>query len=95
MINWKVRLKNPVFLVQIGAAIALPVLTYAGLTVQDMTSWAAVGQVIIDAVKNPYVLGLAALSVFNAVQDPTTSGMADSRQALTYNVPKKERKNDN
>lgn len=89
-INWKVRLKNPVFLAQVGAAVAVPVLAYMGLTVQDMTSWPAVGQVIVEAVKNPYVLGLVAVSVFNAVQDPTTAGLTDSSQALTYEAPKKE-----
>lgn len=88
-INWKVRLKNPLFLAQVGAAMAVPVLAYMGLTVQDMTSWPAVGQVILGAVKNPYVLGLAAVSVFNAVQDPTTAGLADSRQALTYKEPRR------
>lgn len=87
-INWKVRLKNPIFITQIAAAVAVPVLAYMGLTVQDMTSWPMVGQVITDAVKNPYVLGLVALSVFNAVQDPTTAGVTDSTQALTYEKPK-------
>lgn len=88
-INWKVRLKNPVFVAQLLAAVAVPVLAYMGLTVQDMTSWSAVGQVIVEAVKNPYVLGLVVVSVFNAVQDPTTAGLTDSNQALTYTKPKK------
>lgn len=89
-INWKVRIKNPIFITQIAAAVAVPVLAYMGLTVQDMTSWPMVGQVIVDAVKNPYVLGLVAVSVFNAVQDPTTAGITDSVQALTYEKPKEE-----
>lgn len=89
-INWKVRAKNPVFWAQVVAAVAVPVLAYMGLTVQDMTSWPIVGQVIVDAVKNPYVLGLVAVSVFNAIQDPTTAGLKDSTQAMSYECPKKE-----
>lgn len=91
MINWKIRIKNRIFLGQILAAIALPVLSYAGLTVQDMTTWPAVGRVIIDALQNPYVLGLTVVSVLNAVYDPTTAGFSDSQQALSYNTPKKEK----
>lgn len=93
-INWKVRLKNPVFIAQVGAAVAVPVLAYMGLTVQDITSWPMVGNVILDAVKNPYILGLVAVSVFNAVQDPTTAGIGDSNQALGYKKPKGEKENE-
>lgn len=69
-------------------AILTPILAYAGLTAQDMTSWAALGNLLLDAVRNPYVLGLVVVSVWNAVNDPTTSGVSDSSQALTYNRPK-------
>lgn len=90
MINWKVRIKNPVFLVQIVLAIFTPILAYAGLTVEDMTTWAAVGNLIVGAVSNPYVIGLVIVSVWNAVNDPTTSGLTDSVQALGYETPKKD-----
>lgn len=93
-INWKVRLKNPVFIVQVGAAVAVPVLAYMGLTVQDITSWPMVASVILDAVKNPYILGLVVVSVFNAVQDPTTAGIGDSSQAMEYEKPKEENENE-
>lgn len=88
MINWKVRAKNPVWWAQMVLAILTPILAYAGLTAQDMTSWAALGNLLLDAVRNPYVLGLVVVSVWNAVNDPTTSGVSDSSQALTYNRPK-------
>lgn len=88
MINWKVRVKNPVWWAQMVLAILTPILAYAGLTAQDMTSWAALGNLLLDAVRNPYVLGLVVVSVWNAVNDPTTSGVSDSSQALTYNRPK-------
>lgn len=31
------------------------------------------------------------VSVWNAINDPTTEGDSDSKQALTYNTPKKSR----
>ena len=34
-INWKVRIKNPMFWVQIVVAIFVPVLGYMGITAQD------------------------------------------------------------
>lgn len=86
-INWKVRLKNPVFLAQIAMSILLPILTYMGLTIQDLTSWDAVRNVLLQALSNPYILGLVIVSVFNAINDPTTNGLTDSANALKYDHP--------
>lgn len=88
MINWKVRIKNPVFWVQIVCAIVLPILTYLGLSWEDMTSWSALGSIFLEAVGNPVILVSVLVSVWNAVNDPTTSGLADSVQAMTYKQPK-------
>lgn len=90
MINWKIRFKNPVFYMQLILAVLTPVLAYMGLTVKDLTTWAAVGNVLLQAVSNPYVLALVLVSVWNAVNDPTTSGISDSTNALTYDKPNKE-----
>ena len=87
-INWKVRIKNPYFWIQIGVAILMPILAYLGLAVEDLTTWGKVGQVLLEAVLNPYVLGLVVVSVFNAIQDPTTKGLSDSENAMTYTEPK-------
>ena len=87
-INWKVRIKNPYFWVQIGIAILMPILAYLGLTVEDLTTWGKVGEVLLKAASNPYVLGLVVVSVFNAIQDPTTKGLSDSENALSYTEPK-------
>lgn len=86
-INWKVRVKNVSFWVSVAIALITPVLAYFGLTVQDMTSWCAICEVIVQAVKNPYVLLMAAVSVYNAVVDPTSTGVTDSARALTYTEP--------
>ena len=52
--NLKVRVKNPVFWVQIVLSILTPVLAYAGLTAQDLTTWSKVGELIVGAISNPY-----------------------------------------
>lgn len=85
--NWKIRVKNPSFWVSVVIAIVTPVLAYFGLTAQDMTSWSAIWDVIVQAVSNPYVLLMAAVSVYNAVVDPTTTGVTDSSRALQYDTP--------
>ena len=87
-INWKVRLKNPVFWAQIAVAVLLPILAYFGLSWEDMTTWGAIGRVLLDAVKNPVVIVSVLVSVFNTLTDPTTKGLSDSKQALTYTQPK-------
>lgn len=87
--NLKVRVKNPVFWIQIGLAILAPILTYFGLTEADLTSWKIVGDTLLQAVSNPYVCGMVAVSVWNALNDPTTAGVKDSERALTYDKPAK------
>lgn len=86
--NLKVRFKNPIFIAQLILAILTPILAYAGLTVQDLTTWQALGEILLGAISNPYVLGLIVVSVWNALNDPTTAGVSDSVQAMTYEKPK-------
>ena len=88
-VNWKVRFKNPVFIAQLILSVLTPILAYAGLTIQDITTWGALGNLLVSALSNPYVLGLVIVSVWNAVNDPTTAGVSDSSNALTYEEPKK------
>lgn len=82
--NWKIRIKNPVWWVQIILAILTPILAYAGLSAQDLTTWNTLGTLILDALKNPYVLSLVAVSVWNACNDPTSSGVTDSALVKSY-----------
>lgn len=88
--NLKVRFRNPVFIAQLILAILTPILAYAGLTAQDLTTWAKLLDLLISAISNPYVLALVAVSVWNALNDPTTKGLKDSKQALEYEIPKGE-----
>ena len=89
-INWKVRLKNPVFWVGLAVAIVLPILTSLGMSWEDMTTWAALGDALLQAVKNPVILVSVLVSVWNLINDPTTKGLSDSAQALTYDKPKEK-----
>ena len=89
-INWRVRLKNPVFWAQAAAAVLSPVLVGLGLQWEDMTTWAGLGTILLEAVKNPVILVSVLVSVWNLINDPTTSGLSDSKTAMTYETPKKE-----
>ena len=90
-INWKIRIKNPSFWVSVAIAIITPILAYMGITAQDITTWSALGNVLLQAVSNPYILVMVAVSVYNAVVDPTTTGFTDSVNALAYTKPNNEK----
>ncbi len=78
MIDWKKRFSNPLFIIEIVMAILLPLISYMGLTLEDLNSWTMLFNVLKDGLLNPYVIGVMALSVFNAVTDPTTKGIGDN-----------------
>jgi len=90
MINFKVRAKNIAFWVSVVVAVFTPILAYMGLTMQDITTWDKLGEVLAQAIRNPYVVALAAVSVYNAIIDPTTKGLKDSERALGYQKPSGE-----
>ena len=87
-INLRVRFKNPVFYVQLILSVLTPIMGYMGITATDLTSWSVLGDVLLKAISNPYVLSLVAVSVYNSLIDPTTKGVGDSARALTYDKPK-------
>ena len=87
-INWKVRFANPEFWKQIALAVFVPLLAYYGMNWEDMTTWTAIGNLFVQAVQNPVVVLSVVVSVYNALIDPTTKGMSDSAQAMTYTKPK-------
>ncbi len=86
-INWKIRFKNPMFYAELVFSILTPIMAYLGITATEITSWAILGDVLFQAVLNPYVLSLALVSVYNAIVDPTTTGFGDSINALSYIKP--------
>lgn len=89
MINWKVRFKNPVFYIQLIISIMSPIFAYLGITAKDITTWDSLLDIFKQALSNPYILSLIAVSIYNAVVDPTTQGIGDSKRAISYNNPAK------
>lgn len=87
-INWKVRAKNPVFWANIAMAIVLPILAHMGMNWEEVTTWAVLGNLLVSAVQNPVIAVAVVVSVWNALNDPTTAGISDSNQAMTYQAPK-------
>lgn len=90
MLNIKTRIKNPVFWVGLFGVIASPVLAYTGADLSDFTTWDSVGTVIVETVKNPYLVGsivCAVLGFLGVVNDPNSRGLADTARALTYEEP--------
>lgn len=89
-INFKVRFKNPTFWVGIIVAVFATVFAQLGMSFEQITTWAMFGQVLLDAISNPVVIVAVISAVYNAIIDPTTAGLSDSKNALTYKTPKKE-----
>lgn len=87
-INWKVRFKNPVFWRNIVISIIAPILTYLGMSWNEITTWYALLDIFVQAISNPVIVVAVICSVWNAINDPTTSGLSDSENALTYEIPK-------
>lgn len=88
--NLKVRIKNPVFWIQIVVGAFATALAYAGLTAADITTWSGLLEVIKGTFSNPYCLFLVASNIWNALNDPTTSGVTDSDRAMSYEKPLEE-----
>ncbi|HIS81943.1 MAG TPA: phage holin [Candidatus Scatomonas merdavium] len=89
-INWKIRIRSVKFWIQVLLSVVTPMLAYYELTGADMTSWPMVFDTVKNAFSNPYVVVTMGVSVFNAVIDPTTAGLCDSSQAMSYTEIKKE-----
>ena len=77
-INWSVRFKNPVWWAQVLAGVFVPILAYYGLNWEDMTSWSAIWDILMQAIRNPVVVVAAVVNLGSAITDPTTKGIGDS-----------------
>lgn len=85
-INIPVRLKNPWFWVGLIGIV----LTAMGVSPSMLTSWDILWYNIKNLLSNPFMLGSVALSILGVFVDPTTSGVGDSKLAMTYTKPKKD-----
>ena len=85
-INIPVRFKNPWFWVGLGGVI----LSAMGVSPEMFTSWGAVWAAVCSLFSNPFQIGCVVLAVLGVFVDPTTSGISDSKRALSYKSPVKE-----
>ena len=83
-INWMVRIKNKAFWVAIIPAILLLIQVVAAVFGYTL-DLGDLGNKLLDVVNA--VFGV--LIILGVVTDPTTAGVGDSKQALTYTEPKK------
>lgn len=83
MINWTVRIKNKSFWLTLIPAAILLVQAVAALFGFQL-ELEGIQQQILDIVNAAF----AVLAVLGIVTDPTTKGIGDSQQALTYDKPK-------
>lgn len=79
-INWKVRFKNPVFILQALGSLFVPILAYFGFRWEDLTTWHAIFELLYSAVQNPFVLGTALYSFWCAITNPVTKGFGDGEK---------------
>ena len=83
-INWKVRAKNKVFWMALIPALLMLAKTVAnlfGCTIELIE----VESNLLAVIESVFMV----LGIMGVVADPTTSGIGDSEQALTYDTPNK------
>ena len=82
-LNIPVRFRNVWFWIGVGATI----LAAMGVEPAMFTNWYLVWEAIVSLVSNPFRLGCVIIAVMGVFVDPTTKGIGDSAQAMTYKKP--------
>ena len=85
MINWRVRIRNKAFWVTIIPAVLVLIQVVAAVFGYTL-DLGELGNKLIAVVNAVFVV----LSILGVVNDPTTSGLSDSKQAMTYELPKEK-----
>ena len=85
MINWRVRIRNKAFWVSIIPAVLVLIQVVAEVFGYTL-DLGELGNKLIAVVNAVFVV----LSILGVVNDPTTSGLSDSKQAMTYELPKEK-----
>ena len=83
-INWTVRLKNKTFWLSFIPALLLLVQVIASVFGFQI-DLGDLGNKLLEVVNALF----AVLAILGIVTDPTTAGVKDSEQAMTYTEPKK------
>lgn len=84
MINWKVRIRNKNFWLTLIPAVFLLVQVVAAVFGFQI-DLGDLGNKLLEVVNALF----AVLAILGIVTDPTTAGVKDSEQAMTYTEPKK------
>lgn len=85
MINWTVRIKNKNFWLALIPAVLLLIQTVAAVCGYTL-DLGELGNRLVAVVNA--VFGV--LVILGVVNDPTTAGISDSKQARGYNYPKED-----
>ena len=83
MLNWTVRFKNKTFWLSFIPAVLLLIQVVASVFGYTM-DLGGLGDRLLDVVNALF----AVLALLGIVADPTTKGVGDSAQAMTYDKPK-------
>lgn len=83
-INWTVRVKNKVFWVALIPAVLMLIRSVAEVFGISL-DFSVLSDQLLAVVEAAFLV----LSVLGIVADPTTKGMNDSDQAMTYEEPRK------
>lgn len=85
MINWKVRVQNKTFWLALVPAFLLLIQAVAHVfnVSLDFTN---LNKDLLNVINALFVV----LTILGVVADPTTKGVGDSTQALTYSKPKED-----
>ena len=84
-INWLVRIKNKNFWIAIVPAVLLMIQVIGGVFGFEI-DMGDLGNRLLDVVNSVF----AVLVILGVVNDPTTEGITDSAQAMTYTKPKEK-----
>ena len=82
-INWKVRIKNPVFWMTVVPAAVSFLYCVLG-------AFGIVPKLTESMVLNIFSAVVTALTTLGVLVDPTTAGVGDSALAMTYEAPRKD-----
>lgn len=85
MVNWTVRVKNKTFWLTLIPAVLLLIQVTAAVFGYTL-ELGGLGDKLLDVVNALF----AVLAILGVVTDPTTAGVKDSQQAMTYTKPKGE-----
>ena len=85
-INWKVRFRNKAWVISFVSAIIVLIQVVAAVFGYTLDLGDTLNK-LKDVINAAFVL----LALLGIVTDPTTAGVSDSTQALTYEKPKDDK----